>query len=208
MFSRTRLGGIRPITIGRRVVDEMDSLAAEGQSPLPHAYTVHVNPTDYELLASALKPLLSELRQAITNHATYEQYQLGAEAVAAIVSDETIARGKCNVVATSPEPAPHHAPVAVAGNTYFLVLPDGTRQQLTEDDMTIGRSSTCTVVIADTNVSRVHAQLRLVDGTWTIEDRGSTNGTRVNKETLTSPMSLLGGEEIAFGALIVRFEKV
>ena len=208
MFSRTRLGGIRPITIGRRVVSEMDSLAAEGQSPLPHAYTVHVNPTDYELLAPALKPLLSELRQAITNHATYEQYQLGAEAVAAIVSDESVPRGKCNVVATSPKPTQHHLPLTVADNTYFLVLPDGTRQQLTEDDITIGRSSTCTVVIADTNVSRVHAQLRLVDGTWTIEDRGSTNGTRVNKETITAAIQLVGGEEIAFGALIVRFEKV
>ena len=185
----------------------MDALSADGQSPLPHAYTVHVNPTDYELLAPALKPLLSELRQAITNHATYEQYQLGSDAVAAIVSDETIARGKCNVVATSPEPTQHHLPLTVADNTYFLVLPDGTRQQLTQDDITIGRSSSCTVVIADTNVSRVHAQLRLVDGTWTIEDRGSTNGTRVNKETLTSPVSLLGGEEIAFGALVVRFEK-
>jgi hypothetical protein len=73
-----------------------------------------------------MKPLLSELRQAITNHATYEQYQLGADAVAVIVSDETIARGKCNVVATSPEPAQHHAPVAVAENTYFLVLPAPT----------------------------------------------------------------------------------
>jgi hypothetical protein len=186
----------------------MDSLAAEGQSPLPHAYTVHVNPTDYELLAPALKPLLSELRQAITNHATYEQYQLGAEAVAAIVSDESVPRGKCNVVATSPKPTQHHLPLTVADNTYFLVLPDGTRQQLTEDDITIGRSSTCTVVIADTNVSRVHAQLRLVDGTWTIEDRGSTNGTRVNKETITAAIQLVGGEEIAFGALIVRFEKV
>jgi hypothetical protein len=208
VFSRTRLGGIRPITIGRRVVDEMDTLSADGQSPLPHAYTVHVNPTDYELLAPALKPLLSELRQAITNHATYEQYQLGAEAVAAIVSDESVPRGKCNVVATSPKPTQHHLPLTVADNTYFLVLPDGTRQQLTEDDITIGRSSTCTVVIADTNVSRVHAQLRLVDGTWTIEDRGSTNGTRVNKETITAAIQLVGGEEIAFGALIVRFEKV
>ena len=207
MFSRTRLGGIRPITIGRRVVSEMDSLAAEGQSPLPHAYTVHVNPTDYELLAPALKPLLSELRQAITNHATYEHYQLGEEAVAAIVSDESVARGKCNVVATSPEPTHHHLPTAVADNTYFLVLPDGTRQQLTEDAITIGRSSTCNVVIADTNVSRVHAQLRLVDGVWSIEDRGSTNGTRVNKETLTTTVPLVGGEEIAFGALVVRFEK-
>ena len=207
MFSRTRLGGIRPITIGRRVVSEMDSLAAEGQSPLPHAYTVHVNPTDYELLAPALKPLLSELRQAITNHATYEHYQLGEEAVATLVSDESVARGKCNVVATSPEPTHHHLPTAVADNTYFLVLPDGTRQQLTEDAITIGRSSTCNVVIADTNVSRVHAQLRLVDGVWSIEDRGSTNGTRVNQETLTAAVQLAGGEEIAFGALVVRFEK-
>lgn len=208
MFSRTRLGSIRPITIGRRVVSEMDALSADGKSPLPHAYTVHVNPTDYELLAPALKPLLSELRQAITNHATYEQYQLGAEAVAAIVSDEAIARGKCDVVATNPEPALHHAPVAVADHSYFLVLPNGTRHQLTQDDITIGRSNTCTVVIADTNVSRVHAQLRLVDGTWTIEDRGSTNGTRVNTETIASPVPLLGGEEIAFGALLVHFEKV
>jgi pSer/pThr/pTyr-binding forkhead associated (FHA) protein len=87
------------------------------------------------------------------------------------------------------------------------VLPDGTRQQLTEDAITIGRSSTCNVVIADTNVSRVHAQLRLVDGVWSIEDRGSTNGTRVNKETLTAAVQLVGGEEIAFGALVVRFEK-
>lgn len=208
MFPRTRLGGIRPITIGRRLVSEMDAHFADGKSPLPHAYTVHVNPTDYELLASALKPLLSELRQAITNHATYEQYQLGAEAVAAIVSDEAIARGKCDVVATSPEPALHHAPVAVTDHSYFLVLPNGTRHQLTQDDITIGRSNTCTVVIADTNVSRVHAQLRLVDGTWIIEDRGSTNGTRVNTETIASPVPLLGGEEIAFGALLVHFEKV
>ena len=109
MFSRTRLGGIRPITIGRRVVEEMDTLSADGQSPLPHAYTVHVNPTDYELLAPAIKPLLSELRQAITNHATYEQYQLGAEAVAAIVSDEAIAGGLPHLQRHASEAVRRHA---------------------------------------------------------------------------------------------------
>jgi hypothetical protein len=30
----------------------------------------------------------------------------------------------------------------------------------------------------------------------------------VNKETITAAIQLVGGEEIAFGALIVRFEKV
>jgi hypothetical protein len=49
-----------------------------------------------------------------------------------------------------------------------------------EDDLLVGRSAECDVQLADDSVSRRHARLVFRDGTWVIQDRGSTNGTIVN----------------------------
>ena len=43
------------------------------------------------------------------------------------------------------------------------------------------------VLIPDKTISRLHAQIEIVgDGTITVEDLGSTNGTQVNGERLTT----------------------
>jgi len=87
-----------------------------------------------------------------------------------------------------------------------LVLDDGTRFELTNDKNIIGRQTTCDIVIADHNVSRVHAEIRIVHETWQIDDRGSTNGTRVNGAVIVEPTPLASGDVIAFGAVNIRFE--
>ncbi len=45
--------------------------------------------------------------------------------------------------------------------------------ELTENEIIIGRESTCDLVVATSSVSRPRARLRKVDGNYYIEDTGS-----------------------------------
>jgi ABC-type multidrug transport system ATPase subunit len=55
-----------------------------------------------------------------------------------------------------------------------------------EKVITAGRSSSCNIVINNPNVSSSHAKFIINDNTVTIIDIGSTNGTYVNDEKITS----------------------
>jgi DNA-binding SARP family transcriptional activator len=65
-----------------------------------------------------------------------------------------------------------------------LVLPDGSRHVLGGQPCTIGRTRGCTVVLDNPNLSRRHAVVRLIGGTFVLSDLGSTNGTLVNGEAV------------------------
>ena len=211
MFAIARRRGIRPITIGRQLVATMDDIALSNNGNVPSTYKVLVSPSNLELLSPTLKPLAHELRQAIAHHATYEGYSLAGEAVVTFEHDENLGSAECVIqpskvssvrtattdpVETKPAERQIHA----------LVLDDGTRFELTNEKNIIGRQTTCDIVIADHNVSRVHAEIRVVHGTWQIDDRGSTNGTRVNGTVIVEPTPLTSGDVIAFGAVNIRFE--
>jgi pSer/pThr/pTyr-binding forkhead associated (FHA) protein len=86
-------------------------------------------------------------------------------------------------------------------------MADGSRHTLEGDLVTIGRQASCSIVIADSNISRVHARLRAVDNGWTIEDLGSTNGTKVDGELIIEPTLLSHGQLIALGTLQLHFEQ-
>ncbi|GDX20515.1 hypothetical protein LBMAG07_14360 [Actinomycetes bacterium] len=211
MFAIARRRGIRPITIGRQLVATMDDIALNNNGEVPSTYKVLVSPSNLELLSPTLKPLAHELRQAITHHATYEGYSLTGEAVITFEHDENLGSNECvirpskvsSVRATTTDPVEAKP---TERQTHTLVLDDGTQFVLTNDKYIIGRQTTCDIVIADHNVSRVHAEIRIVRGTWQIDDRGSTNGTRVNGTVIVEPTPLASGDVIAFGAVNIRFE--
>ena len=48
------------------------------------------------------------------------------------------------------------------------------------DALVIGRDEHCDIALGEDTVSRRHAQLLFRDGSWIIQDLGSTNGTVVN----------------------------
>jgi adenylate cyclase len=73
--------------------------------------------------------------------------------------------------------------------------------------VTVGRQASCTIVIADSNISRVHARFRAGDDGWTVEDLGSTNGTKVDGVLITEPTLLHHGQLIALGTLQLHFEQ-
>jgi len=63
-------------------------------------------------------------------------------------------------------------------------------------ELTIGREPTCSLVIPDRQVSRIHARISLTDEGILLEDLGSKNGTFVNSEAIIDPVILNDGDEI------------
>jgi len=66
---------------------------------------------------------------------------------------------------------------------------------------TIGRESTCDLVLDDEGLSRVHARVT-TDGGLALEDLGSTNGTYVNGARITK-VALREGDRVQFGPQVL-----
>ncbi|OII59699.1 FHA domain-containing protein [Streptomyces sp. CC53] len=71
--------------------------------------------------------------------------------------------------------------------------------------VTLGRHSGNSVVVPGANVSRFHAEVRREGHGFVLYDRGSSNGTRVNGERVTS-RELEPGDLVAIGGETFRFE--
>ena len=66
--------------------------------------------------------------------------------------------------------------------------------------LSIGRLPGAEVALTwDSEVSRAHALLERVGGAWTIEDRGSSNGTLVNTARINGPHLLRDGDVVRIG---------
>ena len=76
----------------------------------------------------------------------------------------------------------------------------GTRIALTGAPILIGRANDSTLVLTDDYASTRHARISMQDGTWFVEDLGSTNGTWVGPTKLDGPMVLNIGVPVRIGA--------
>ncbi len=70
-------------------------------------------------------------------------------------------------------------------------------------EIIIGRDASNGVAINDAEVSRKHAKLSLHGSAYVIQDLGSTNGTSVNGQRVTSTQVLNPGDTVSFGENIV-----
>lgn len=76
------------------------------------------------------------------------------------------------------------------------------------DELIVGRSEKCHLVLNDdTYVSQMHARLFSKDGTFMIEDLGSTNGTYLNRRRITSPTELQRGDRVKIGKTVLEMRK-
>jgi ATP/maltotriose-dependent transcriptional regulator MalT len=78
---------------------------------------------------------------------------------------------------------------------------------LASEELTIGRAAVSGLPLAwDHQVSRAHASLECIDGTWTVLDDGrSTNGTYVNEERVSGRRRLRHLDVIRVGGTRLRF---
>lgn len=87
----------------------------------------------------------------------------------------------------------------------WVILGSGDRIPVDDRPVVFGRLPDCTVILNDPNVSRHHAEIR-PGATFMLVDLGSTNGTLLNGERISSPQPLNDGDVITMGQSHVRFE--
>ena len=96
--------------------------------------------------------------------------------------------------------------------TKTLIITEGSMRGMTiqlvpGNQVTIGRSPTCTIVINDTYASSKHAKIFNDGNKWIVEDLGSTNGTYLGNQKLKSPMIMRTGDTIRIGQTVMELRK-
>ncbi len=76
--------------------------------------------------------------------------------------------------------------------------------ELSEDTATVGRVADNAIQIEDGSVSSHHAEIVFENGEYHLNDKGSTNGTFVNGEQVTSAI-LKDGDHVRFGSIETVF---
>jgi FHA domain len=71
----------------------------------------------------------------------------------------------------------------------------------------IGRAPSCQIRPNDTYVSQAHAKISNRNGSWVVEDLGSTNGTFLNQRKVTVPTELSPGDRIRVGKTSLEVRK-
>lgn len=200
-FSRLFRSSVKPVEFGRKLSREMDAnrtVGVDGRTLVPNRFVFTVSPSDHDELADALGALRRELADAAREHAREEGYSFLGPVEIVIDADDSLRPGLLEVEGRLVEGEGALPPGS-------LLLPTGDRVPLGEYVVSIGRNNDCTIVLADPNVSRHHAEVRpAVDG-YVVADLGSTNGTKVNGARVSEHL-LLDGDELRFGNTVIAFE--
>ena len=200
VFAKAFRSGLEPVEIGRRLARELDlhrTIAPRG-AIVPNAFTVAVSSTDRNRFTAFEGELVRELTGYAAEHARDEGYHFLGPLTVDFDTDPHLRTGTF-LVASEVRPSPEGAPVG------WLVLPDGSRIEVAGHPVVIGRLPDCEITVADPNVSRRHAEIRVEDGRAQVADLGSTNGTKVNGAPIsTHPLS--DGDTITVGLTTIRFE--
>jgi len=113
--------------------------------------------------------------------------------------------------APQPAPAANRSPRSARTIPQHLLVTAGalagTSLGLTDQQITIGRADDATLVLADDYASTRHARLFPQDGQWLVEDLGSTNGTYLDRQKVTTPTPVPIGVPIRIGKTVLELRR-
>jgi hypothetical protein len=201
VFARAFHSGLRPVELGRRLVREMDanrSVSVSGQVLVPNHFSITLSPQDAATFADVREALVSELCDAVRDHARDEGYAFMGPVRVELESNPAQRAGTFEVTARL-----RQGRGGVGAGS--VVLPSGQRITLDEQLVRIGRLPDCGIQLADTNVSRHHAEIRPAGDGFVVADLGSTNGTKVNGVRVTERL-LRDADEITVGTTRLVFQ--
>ncbi|MFZ1937006.1 MAG: FHA domain-containing protein, partial [Thermoguttaceae bacterium] len=90
--------------------------------------------------------------------------------------------------------------------TLFVIrgVDQGSRFELTEPTVRLGRDPSSTIPLHDTEVSRHHAEIRWIDGEYAISDLNSSNGTFINGQRIRQ-QQLASGDQLQVGSTLMLY---
>ncbi|HEX7165659.1 MAG TPA: DUF3662 and FHA domain-containing protein [Acidimicrobiales bacterium] len=200
VFAKAFRRGVTPIEVGRRITREMDVQRTVGVRGLiaPNKFTVALGKDDHAQLASMENYLRSDLAGLAREHAKQEGYSLVGPVEVDVVIDDGLGRGEFLVASEMVEGEG-------GGPGAAIVLGDGSRVRIGPEPVSIGRYPDNDIVLPEDEVSRHHAEVRRIDGTFHVVDLDSLNGTKVNGAGVNE-RRLEDGDAIQIGAHSLRFE--
>jgi hypothetical protein len=206
LFSKAFRSGVQPVEIAKLIMKEMEAGRSVGVSEVwaPNRFLLSLSSEDAARYEQAEDAIVSELKRVIRETAAEHGWGLVGPPEVAFEVDERLKRGDLVCVASLAEGEDELG--AVGGRASVVIHEEGGERSvaLASDTVTIGRLANCDVVLSDKGASRKHAQLKLRGDVWTITDLGSTNGTRLNGQTIQS-RELTDGDKITIGTTVVEF---
>jgi hypothetical protein len=199
VFAMAFRGGLQPVELGRRLVREMDlhrTIGVRG-TLVPNRFTIALSAEDRERFSPIEHTLVAELIDTARQHARDEGTRFPGAVSVELVTDDHVRPGAFRLDGV----------LAEGGATAGLVLADGSRFDVGDKPVTIGRAADCDVVLSDPTVSKHPIEMRPRGTDVVLIDLGSTNGTRVNNVGVRDHV-LADGDEIRIGATVLRFEAV
>ena len=112
----------------------------------------------------------------------------------------------------TPAPAPSRPPTRKSKKTPArAVVVEGNAHKgkgfTLGEELTVGRSDKCDLVLDDAYVSQMHARIFSRGEAFVLEDMGSTNGTYLNQRRITSPVELQRGDRVKIGKTVLEMRK-
>jgi len=209
LFSKTFRSGVQPVELAKRLIKQMDAARTVGVNEVwaPNHFEFFLSADDGARFEQAESALVAELKNVIRENASERGWGLVGPPEVAFFVDEKLKKGDFVCTASLVEGPEKVAPVeSVAATPSLVVHEDGAERvvPLSANVVTIGRMADSEVVLKDKGASRRHAQIRLKAGDATITDLGSTNGTRLNGQTIQS-RPLEDGDRITIGSTVLEF---
>jgi Protein of unknown function (DUF3662)/FHA domain len=231
-FGRVFRTQVRPVEIARKLAREMDEhkTVSLSRTYVPNEYVVWLGPEDRARFEGVEQEVADELSAYLLEHARRERLALVSRPQITFDTDERLRLGEFGIQARLVRPAAEAVEQAGHGHTMIyssaaraqediadaraprvgrpVLVAEGKRYAVGPGGATIGRSRECDIVLADSNVSRRHAELRPTGDGWTITDLGSTNGGKINGRDLrpNDPHPLHAGDQLDVGTVDARFE--
>ena len=233
-FGRVFRSEVRPVELARKLAREMDEhrTVSVSRTYVPNEYVIWLSTEDRSRYEGVEREVIEELGAYLLEHARRERVSMISRPQIEFRTDDKLSLGEFGIQARTvklgsgadAEQADHgHTAIystaervqeplreeraSRAGRAVLVV--EGKRHAIPAAGATIGRSRDCDVVLADSNVSRRHAEIRPgAQGRWTVSDLGSTNGIRVNGRTVSSGKSapLEPGAHLTIGTVDATFE--
>ncbi len=203
---------------------------------VPNEYTIYLSPADREQFSAYEPSLKGELQEYLGEHARREQYALLSSPRVTIETDADLDVGEFGIATRmvqpekrgraedepieqlepgatmiykpkTPVPTEALSPAELGMEQELAVLTfDGTRHEVKQPKIVLGRSRDCDIQLADANVSRRHAELRQEGASYWIVDLGSTNGMEVNGKRVKRA-KLSDGDTIVLGSTQITFDR-
>ncbi len=214
-FARAFGGVVQPVELAaalQREAQDKKAIVGHGRVLVPNSYVVHLAPSDAERLEEFGDALTRELATVLTEHAAEQGWSFVGPVAVALTRSDSAAAGVVTVTSSVKAERQVDARVPAQGATTAPGRPrlvvtggeagaDGAERTvvLTQPVTVLGRGQESDVQVADTGVSRRHAEVRLEADGAVLADLQSTNGTRVNGRRVGTAR-LRDGDRVDLGA--------